>query len=38
VLWTLFDIDAKFADVETVDTCVKYLDRVGPANLKAKAA
>jgi len=38
VLWNLFDIDAKFADVETVDTCVKYLDRVGPANLKAKAA
>jgi N-carbamoylsarcosine amidase len=38
VLWNLFDIDAKFADVETVDTCVKYLDKVGPANLKSKAA
>ncbi|ESR22523.1 isochorismatase family protein [Lutibaculum baratangense] len=26
VLWNLFDIDAKFGDVESVDTCVDYLD------------
>ena len=25
VLWNLFDIDAKFADVESVETCVAYL-------------
>jgi N-carbamoylsarcosine amidase len=24
--WNLFDIDAKFADVESVDTCVNYLN------------
>jgi N-carbamoylsarcosine amidase len=29
VLWNLFDIDAKFGDVETTETCLKYLDRVG---------
>lgn len=29
VAWNLYDIDAKFADVETVDTCVAYLERVG---------
>ncbi|MEZ5782440.1 MAG: isochorismatase family protein [Rhizobiaceae bacterium] len=29
VAWNLYDIDAKFADVESVDTCVAYLDRVG---------
>jgi nicotinamidase-related amidase len=28
VAWNLFDIDAKFADVETVDTCVDYLNSV----------
>lgn len=28
VAWNLFDIDAKFADVETVDTCVAYLNSV----------
>ncbi|WP_024336629.1 isochorismatase family protein [Desulfotignum balticum] len=28
VAWNLFDIDAKFGDVETVDTCVKYLKSV----------
>lgn len=28
VLWNLFDIDAKFADVENVETCVDYLDKV----------
>ncbi|HEX7384892.1 MAG TPA: isochorismatase family protein [Burkholderiaceae bacterium] len=25
VLWNLFDIDAKFGDVETTETCLKYL-------------
>ncbi len=29
VLWNLFDIDAKFGDVETVERCVQYLDTVG---------
>jgi len=29
VPWNLFDIDAKFGDVETTDTCLKYLDRIG---------
>lgn len=28
VEWNLFDIDAKFADVESVDDCVKYLETV----------
>jgi N-carbamoylsarcosine amidase len=28
VAWNLFDIDAKFADVESVDTCVDYLNGV----------
>ncbi len=28
VAWNLFDIDAKFADVELVDTCVDYLNSV----------
>lgn len=28
VAWNLYDIDAKFADVETVDTCVNYLESV----------
>lgn len=31
VAWNLFDIDAKFADVESVDRCVDYLDTVGKA-------
>lgn len=35
VAWNLYDIDAKFADVESVDTCVEYLNRVGS---KSKAA
>jgi len=31
VQWNLFDIDAKFGDVEDVDTCVNYLNSlVGP--------
>ena len=29
VEWNLFDIDAKFADVESVDRCVEYLGQVG---------
>lgn len=28
VAWNLFDIDAKFADVESVDTCLTYLNNV----------
>jgi N-carbamoylsarcosine amidase len=28
VAWNLFDIDAKFGDVETVDTCVDYLNKL----------
>jgi len=35
VAWNLFDIDAKFADVETVQTCVEYLNTLSPI---AKAA
>lgn len=27
VQWNLFDIDAKFGDVESVDRCVEYLER-----------
>jgi nicotinamidase-related amidase len=36
VLWNLFDMDAKFADVEPVDRCIEYLDSVGskwPSNV-----
>jgi N-carbamoylsarcosine amidase len=33
VAWNLFDIDAKFADVESVDTCVTYLNDVDGSNL-----
>ena len=29
VAWNLFDIDAKFADVEPLERCVAYLDEVG---------
>ncbi|EWY36610.1 N-carbamoylsarcosine amidase [Skermanella stibiiresistens SB22] len=29
VAWNLFDIDAKFADVEPLSRCVEYLDTVG---------
>ena len=32
VAWTLFDIDAKFGDVHTVDECVEVVDRIGAAN------
>ena len=38
VLWNLFDIDAKFGDVEPVDACVEYLDKIGKlAEAKALA-
>ena len=30
VEWNLFDIDAKFGDVESVDTVVKYLEGIEP--------
>jgi nicotinamidase-related amidase len=29
VLWNLFDIDAKFGDVETVERCIQCLDALG---------
>jgi len=29
VLWNLFDIDAKFGDVESVERCLQYLDQIG---------
>lgn len=32
VAWNLFDIDAKFADVETTETCVRYLETVDRRN------
>lgn len=32
VAWNLFDIDAKFGDVETVETCVDYLNSVSRTN------
>lgn len=28
VAWNLFDIDSKFGDVETVDTCVDYVNKL----------
>jgi N-carbamoylsarcosine amidase len=31
VAWNLYDIDAKFADVESVDTCVEYLNGLNTA-------
>ena len=38
VLWNLFDIDAKFGDVETTERCLQYLDQVGSAAALKKAA
>jgi nicotinamidase-related amidase len=38
VLWNLFDIDAKFGDVETVERCLQYLDAVGKASLDQVAS
>ena len=32
VAWNLFDIDAKFADVESTETCVAYLESVNRRN------
>ncbi|MEL6235208.1 MAG: isochorismatase family protein [Pseudomonadota bacterium] len=32
VAWSLYDIDAKFADVETTQTCVDYLETVSRRN------
>ena len=32
VAWNLFDLDAKFADVHTVDECVSYLETVKQKN------
>ncbi|RAI02013.1 N-carbamoylsarcosine amidase [Acuticoccus sediminis] len=37
VLWNLFDIDAKFGDVEPLDVCIDYLDRVGQVPLARSA-
>jgi nicotinamidase-related amidase len=34
VAWNLYDIDAKFADVELVDTCVNYLNNVEGFNAR----
>lgn len=36
VAYNLFDIDAKFADVHDVDTCVAYLEGVGEPALAAE--
>ena len=36
VSWNLFDIDAKFGDVHTVDECVAYLNSVGKAAAAAE--
>lgn len=33
VAWNLFDLDAKFADVHTVDECVSYLETVNQKNI-----
>jgi len=38
VLWNLFDIDAKFGDVETVERCLQYLDSVGRKPRQAAVA
>jgi maleamate amidohydrolase len=37
VLWNLFDMDAKFADVEPVDRCLEYLSSVGAARRSSVA-
>lgn len=36
VSWNLFDIDAKFGDVHTVDECVNYLNSVGAKRMAAE--
>jgi nicotinamidase-related amidase len=38
VLWNLFDIDAKFGDVEPVERCLQYLDHIGKEVKKSVAA
>ncbi|WP_022727381.1 isochorismatase family protein [Fodinicurvata sediminis] len=35
VSWNLFDIDAKFGDVESVERCIDYLDEVGGSSATA---
>lgn len=35
VSWNLFDIDAKFGDVESVERCIDYLDEVGGSSAAA---
>ena len=35
VAWNLFDIDAKFGDVEPLANCIRYLDNVGTQKLAA---
>ncbi len=36
VAWNLYDIDAKFADVHSVDECVDYLNTVNSTRLAAE--
>ena len=36
VAWNLFDIDAKFGDVHTVDECVAYIDGLGAQKMAAE--
>ena len=36
VSWNLFDIDAKFGDVKTVDECVEYLNSLGETRAAAE--
>lgn len=36
VAWNLFDIDAKFGDVHSVDDCVAYLEAAGAEKLAAE--
>lgn len=36
VAWNLFDIDAKFGDVHSVDACVAYIDGLGAAKIAAE--
>ncbi|WP_022728918.1 isochorismatase family protein [Fodinicurvata sediminis] len=36
VAWNLFDIDAKFGDVHSVDECVDYLNKVNSMNAAAE--
>ena len=36
VAWNLFDIDAKFGDVQTVDECVAYIDGLAKMSVAAE--